>query len=222
MRLRLVRSSSCPTVLSQPMSLRVIGANRSRARADSDVMGWFALSLVVPLSASVCGALVAALAVWAAMRSSRSSRLESEQMLIRHREPSLDLICTASFNGHFVQLSPSWTQVLGYDLQELTTRPFVDFIHPDDLQATHDEVEKQAKTGQLVFNFQNRCRHADGTYRWLEWTYRPDYASNLMFAVARDITQRKEAEAIIADYNALLEKTVGERTAELEQARWET
>src|SRR5258708_20161710 len=187
MRLRLVRSSSCPTVLSQPMSLRVIGANRSRARADSDVMGWFALSLVVPLSASVCGALVAALAVWAVMRGSRSSRLESEQMLIRHRELSLDLICTASFNGHFVQLSPSWTQVLGYDLEELTTRPFVDFIHPDDLQATHDEGEKQAKTGQLVFNFQNLNRHADATNRWFAWTARPGSSPTLTLPLPRTL-----------------------------------
>ena len=143
-------------------------------------------------------------------------------MLARHSELSLDLICTASFNGHFVQLSPSWTTVLGWDLEELVTRPFVDFIHPDDLQATLDEVEKQGRDGQLVLNFQNRYRHADGSYRWLEWTSRPDHESNLMFAVARDVTERKQAEEIIANHKELLEQTVAERTAELEQARWET
>ena len=120
-------------------------------------MGWFALFLVV--CGLLCGALVAALAVWALMRGSRSSRLESEQMLIRHRELSLDLICTASFEGYFVQLNPSWTRVLGFDARGATTRPFVDFIHPDDLQATLDEVDKQAKTG----SWSSTSRTATGT-----------------------------------------------------------
>jgi len=106
-----------------------------------------------------------------------------------------------------VQLSPSWTTVLGWDLHELLTRPYVDFIHPDDLQRTLDEVDKQAKTGQLVFNFQNRYRHADGSYRWLEWTSRPDYPAGLMYAVARDVTERKQAEEIIAGHQELLERT---------------
>src|SRR5438105_15466852 len=80
--------------------------------------------------------------------------------------------------------------------RRLTTRPFVDFIHPEDLEATLAEVDKQAETGQLVFNFQNRYRCADDSYRWLEWTSRPDYKAGLMFAVARDVTERKQAEAI--------------------------
>jgi PAS domain S-box-containing protein len=177
--------------------------------------------LVVPLTVAVAGAFAAAVAVGLAWRS-RSRHLRSEMMLARHRELSLDLICTASFDGYFVQLSPSWTTVLGWDLDTLTSRPFVDFIHPDDLQATLDEVDKQSKTGQLVFNFQNRYRHADGSYRWLEWTSRPDYPAGLMFAVARDVTERKRAEDIIAGHRELLERTVAERTAQLEDARWET
>ena len=88
--------------------------------------------------------------------------------------------------------------------------------------ATLAEVDKQAKTGQLVFNFQNRYLCADGSYRWLEWSSRPDYAAGLMYAVARDITERKQAEEIIASHQALLEQTVAQRTAELQESRWET
>jgi PAS domain S-box-containing protein len=135
---------------------------------------------------------------------------------------SLDLICTASFDGFFVEVNPAWTQVLGYELEELTTRPFVDFIHPEDLDRTLAEVDKQAQQGYMVFNFQNRYRHANGSYRWLEWTSHPDYEAGLMFAVARDITQRKDAEEIVASHQAILEETVAARTAELEEARWET
>lgn len=143
-------------------------------------------------------------------------------MLARHREMSLDLICTASFNGHFVDVNPAWKRVLGFEPEELTTRPFVDFIHPDDLERTLAEVDKQARMGKLVFNFQNRYRCDDGSYRWLEWTSRPDYDAGLMYAVARDITERKEAEEIVTHQQALLEEMVAERTAELEEARWET
>jgi PAS domain S-box-containing protein len=143
-------------------------------------------------------------------------------MLVRHREMSLDLICTASFDGHFVDVNPAWREVFGFESDELTSRPFVEFIHPDDLERTLAEVEKQAETGQLVFNFQNRYRCADGSYRWLEWTSHPDYDAGLMYAVARDITERKQAEEIVANQRALLEEMVDVRTAELEEARWET
>jgi PAS domain S-box-containing protein/putative nucleotidyltransferase with HDIG domain len=165
-----------------------------------------------------CLAVVGWLLAWRA----RGKRLRSESMLARHREMSLDLICTASFDGHFVDVNPAWKQVFGFELEELTSRPFVDFIHPDDLERTLAEVDKQAKTGQLVFNFQNRYRCADGSYRWLEWTSHPDYGAGLMYAVARDITERKQAEEIVASQQALLEEMVDERTAELEEARWET
>jgi putative two-component system response regulator len=181
----------------------------------------FGAGLVLPLVVSVLAA-VAVLACWVVAARSRSKRLESERLLERQQELSLDLICTASFDGYFVQLNPAWTRVLGFELEELMTRPFVDFIHPDDLDVTLAEVEKQAATGQLVFNFQNRYRHADGSYRWLEWTSRPDYQSKLMFAVARDITERKQAEEIVVRHQEMLEQMVAERTAELEEARWDT
>jgi PAS domain S-box-containing protein len=159
---------------------------------------------------------------WVSAVRARGKRLRSESMLARHREMSLDLICTASFNGHFVDVNPAWKQVFGFELEELMSRPFVDFIHPDDLERTLAEVDKQAKTGQLVFNFQNRYRCADGSYRWLEWTSHPDYGAGLMYAVARDITERKQAEEIVASQQVVLEEMVDERTAELEEARWET
>ena len=153
---------------------------------------------------------------------SRTGRAKTDELLALQQELSLDLVCTASFDGYFVQLNPSWKRVLGFELEELKARPFSEFVHPDDLAATLNEVDKQAKTGQLVFNFQNRYRCADGSYRWLEWSSRPDYEAGLMFAVARDITERKNAEEIVASHREVLEETVARRTAELEDSRWET
>jgi putative two-component system response regulator len=192
------------------------------------------MPIVTPVSAASLGngvwlvalvavvAVCAALAGWLSALRAHSRGRRSESMLARHRELSLDLICTASFDGYFVEVNPAWRQVLGHDLELLTTRPFIEFIHPEDLERTLAEVDKQAQSGQLVFNFQNRYRHADGSYRWLEWTSRPDYQTGLMYAVARDITERKDAEDIIARHQAILEETVASRTVELEQARWET
>ena len=129
--------------------------------------------LAVALAVLLCFVTGTAVMGWVLAVRSHRKRLDAEAIHSRHRELSLDLICTASFDGHFVEVSPSWKRVLGYELSELTTRPFVDFIHPDDLEATQQEVEKQAKLGHLVFNFQNRYRAADGSYRWLEWTSVP-------------------------------------------------
>jgi PAS domain S-box-containing protein len=179
---------------------------------DSPLWGWLLAG----------GGLCLAVLGWVLFLWGRRHWLRSEATLARHREMSLDLICTASFDGYFVELNPAWTRVLGFELEELLTRPFSDFVHPDDLEATLAEVDKQARSGLLVFNFQNRYRCADGSYRWLEWTSRPDYEAGLMFAVARDVTARREAEEALARQQELLEETVARRTAELADARWET
>jgi len=157
-----------------------------------------------------------------ALLRARRHEITSEELLARQQELTLDLVCTASFAGYFVQLNPAWKQVLGFELEELKTRPFVEFIHPDDVQESQAAVETQAATGQHLVDFQNRYRCADGSYRWLEWSSRPDVDAGLMYGVARDVTERKKAEDIVARHQVLLEETVAQRTAELEEARWET
>jgi PAS domain S-box-containing protein len=146
-----------------------------------------------------------------------SERHKLEEAIVSHHELSLDLICTASFDGYFTQLNPAWTQVLGYEREELMARPFSEFVHPDDREDTAAEVVRQTKAGEPVLNFQNRYRCRDGSYRWLEWTSRPDSRTTSLFAVARDITARKEAEQAIANYGEMLEHAVRDRTAELQQ-----
>ena len=153
--------------------------------------------------------------------SAVSDRRELERAMIRHSELSVDLICTATFDGFFTRVNPSWERVLGHSAHELKARPFLDFVHPDDRAATFAEVARQTAAGEDVLNFQNRYRCKDGTYRWLEWTSRSDERAALMFAVARDITSRKQAEKAVAEYNDALESAVRERTAELEDARLE-
>jgi len=146
-----------------------------------------------------------------------------------HNEMSLELISTASFEGFFTRLNPAWTDVLGWSLDELMAHPFLDFVHPDDVTNSEPEVVRRTVAGLPVFNFQNRYRCRDGSYRWLEWTSRSDQNAKVVHSVARDITVRKGAEETLAMFQGALEQAVRERTAdleertgELEEARCET
>lgn len=150
------------------------------------------------------------LLAFAILRSSRTSqRIETvRQAVIEERDRffdvSIDLLATVSAAGYFVRLNPAWTAVLGYELDELKSRPFVEFIHPDDLAATTAKDARQIDEGKSVLNFQNRYRHRDGSYRWLEWTSSPSADGALLYATARDITERKlEDERLRAPAMAL-------------------
>ena len=144
-----------------------------------------------------------------------------EEKISRHEELSLDLICTANFEGYFTRLNPAWTRTLGYSMEELMAEPFLAFVHPEDREATIAEAEKQTDAGEPVLHFANRYRHKDGSYRWLEWMSRPDADAGELIAVARDITARKTAEETIRHYQEMLEREVSERTRDLEEARLE-
>lgn len=106
---------------------------------------------------------------------------------------SVDMLCVAGTDGYFKELNPAFERVLGHPLAELKERPFLEFVHPDDRTATLAEVEK-LKTGAITLRFENRYRCRNGTYRWLQWTCHPDASRGLLFAVARDITEAKDAE----------------------------
>ena len=115
-------------------------------------------------------------------------------------ELSLDMLCISSSDGYFKRLSPSFSRTLGWSIDEMLGRPFLDFVHPDDHAATLAEVERQVAAGEPVLNFENRYRHKDGSWRVLSWTSVPQ-PDGQMYATARDVTERKEAEARIVELN---------------------
>lgn len=107
---------------------------------------------------------------------------------------SLDMLCIADLNGTFTRVNPAWEKTLGYTQDELTSRPFVEFVHPDDREATIAESQKLAEGG-VTISFENRYRCKDGSYRWLLWTAVADLEHRMILAAARDITRRKQIEA---------------------------
>lgn len=104
---------------------------------------------------------------------------------------TIDLLCIADTNGIFRQLNPEWEKTLGYRLKELVGQPFIKYVHPDDVEQTINATQQLAKT-EKIDSFVNRYRHKDGSYRWIEWRSFP--FKNLIYATARDITERIKME----------------------------
>lgn len=107
---------------------------------------------------------------------------------------SIDMLCVLGFNGYFKRLNPAWERTLGYTIAELTSRPFIEFVHPDDRARTLDQNGSVRGGGQAL-SFENRYLCKDGSFRWLRWNATPDAAQQVIYSVARDVTTVKQAEA---------------------------
>ncbi len=107
--------------------------------------------------------------------------------------PILDLVCIISSDGRFKKLNQAWATTLGYPLDELIDTPYLDFVYPDDMEATRLEAEKLF-SGGAAKSFINRYRCKDGAYRWLEWRSSFALDKKQLFAAARDITEQRRIE----------------------------
>lgn len=121
---------------------------------------------------------------------------ESHAVLERFFSVNLDLLCIADTDGNFIKTNKAWTDILGYSVEDLNNRKFLDFVHPDDLDATLQAMSK-LEAQEQVLNFVNRYRRSDGTFRYIEWRSHP--YGQLIFAAARDITERVEYEEKIRE-----------------------
>ena len=145
-------------------------------------------------------------------------RAESERDQFFYK--SIDMLCIAGFDGMFKQLNSAWSVTLGWSLDELMSNSWLSFIHPDDQQATIKAGE-QLQNGIPAVGFENRYRCKDGSYRWISWNAFPMLEEGQIFAVARDVTERKLTEEELEKYRANLEELITERTSELNIAKEE-
>jgi PAS domain S-box-containing protein len=112
---------------------------------------------------------------------------------------SVDLQCIASDEGYFIKASPSWSKLLGYSMEELTTQPFTNFVHPDDLQGTYEEMGT-LNDGALSVNFENRYITKSGKIVFINWNSKKDEMTNLYYCSARDVTEeRLKREELLSD-----------------------
>lgn len=128
---------------------------------------------------------------------------------------SIDMLCILDFTGTFRQLNPAWERTLGFTIAELTSQPFIEFVHPDDRERTLAQNARVRAGGQAIA-FENRYLCKDGSYRWLLWNAAPDPTRLAIYSVARDVTERKQAdadrEALVRQLQAALAEVESLRT----------
>jgi two-component system, sensor histidine kinase and response regulator len=134
--------------------------------------------------------------------------------LDRFFQLSNDLFGIATFDGYFVRVNPAWQTILGFTEDEVRASPFMDFVHPDDRESTLKAMSALT-TGEHVFDFENRYRAKDGSYRRLQWRSTPFIHQGVIYAVARDVTDRRAAEGALQQNAERLSQLV----RELEVAR---
>jgi len=106
---------------------------------------------------------------------------------------SIDMLCIAHFSGYFKRLNPAWEKTLGFSREELQSQRMFEFVHPEDRERTLEQ-NRRVRSGEQAVAFENRYRCKDGSYRWFLWNATADLERELIYSVARDITERKQAE----------------------------
>ena len=126
---------------------------------------------------ALCAILVIAIGAltWHFVRRLRSLEVESDRFF----DLSRDMVCIAGFDGYFKRVNPAFELTLGYSQEELLGRPIAEFVHSDDRAGTGGE---------------NRYLDRDGEIHWLEWTSMAVPEEDVIYAVARDVTDRRMLE----------------------------
>ena len=121
-----------------------------------------------------------------------------------------DLLCVCGFDGEFKHLNPAWTNTLGWSREELTSRPFMDFVHPDDVERTASVFHRLLLGGRIlpVEGFKNRYKTKGGMWRWLHWSVTSDTKLKLVYATAQDVTDQVRMQDELDDLRRTLERQV--------------
>lgn len=121
---------------------------------------------------------------------------------------STDLLSITSFDGYFLELNHQWSKVLGYSLEELSSVPFLDFVHPEDKEITAQRIQAFLAGLPGKNQFENRYKSKSGKSIWLEWNSTVDSEKRIIYSVARNITAYKKREEIESQFsNIVLEQS---------------
>jgi PAS domain S-box-containing protein len=156
---------------------------RGKVHGAAEVLPWIILAGGLAL-ATLAGAL----------RVIATRRAKAKAEVDRLFTISQDLIVVAGFDGYFKRVNPAFQARLGYTEDEALARPYLEFVHPDDRERTTVEANRLGE-GERTIAFENRYICKDGSYRWVEWTATPVLQERLIYAVARDVTERRQAES---------------------------
>uniref|UniRef100_B8HWM5 histidine kinase n=1 Tax=Cyanothece sp. (strain PCC 7425 / ATCC 29141) TaxID=395961 RepID=B8HWM5_CYAP4 len=202
---QIIRPDGSPMPPTEFASVRALQENRYVANVEMGVVQpdgqirWISVS-ATPIPLEHYGVAIAYIDI--TERKQQEAERKTAELALKEKtaeldyffSAALDLLCIANTDGYFLRLNPQWQVCLGYSLSDLEGKRFLDFVHPEDLQATLAAIG-QLSQQQPILNFTNRYRHQDGSYRWIEWRSVPQ--GDLIYSAARDITERKQTEAQI-------------------------
>lgn len=132
-------------------------------------------------------------------------RLDVETKRNRFFTLAIDMLAIANFDGYFLQLNPCWQKALGFSDEELKSKPFLEFIHPEDRTATSTQIGKLKQGESHTIYFENRCLNKNGDIHWLGWMAATFEEEKLIYIFARDITEQKQRMAQLTEINKELE-----------------
>ena len=128
--------------------------------------------------------------LWIAKRTTKQMYLQLEPLF----EQSTDCLCIADYDGYFVKTNPAFVKLLGYSEEELRSKLISEFIYEEDRKLTAGHRAKLKQNVPLV-NFENRYVCKNGELVWLHWTSIPVEEEKLIYAIAKDVTRKKELES---------------------------
>jgi PAS domain S-box-containing protein len=141
-----------------------------------------------PVEISVAPLRLADRTLFIASARDISERRRAEDKMAKFFRLSEDMMCIADAHGIFRQMSPAFEQVLGYRLDEMLGKPYIDFVHPEDRERTVAESRRIfEKQGATIFENRYRCK--DGSYKWLQWRPFREIDEGMIYAIARDVTE---------------------------------
>jgi diguanylate cyclase (GGDEF)-like protein/PAS domain S-box-containing protein len=152
----------------------------------------FGVSIMLVGTMTIIVTAILTAARWAGDLDSRRAKAEAERDSFFEMSP--DMLVVMGRDGVFHRVNQAWVATFGYAADQVQGRPWTDFVHPEDLERTIAEADRNLGDGEDAVNFANRYRCSDGSYRWLEWMSNIGPDGTAAFAVARDVTDRREAE----------------------------
>lgn len=119
----------------------------------------------------------------------------------RYFNLSVDMISICGYDGYFKALNPAWEKTTGYSNQQLQNSQFFTFVHPDDLEKTKEVMGHfiESTTSHTIQNFENRYLCKNSQYKWISWNAVSFPEEKLVYAIARDVTIRKETELALEE-----------------------
>ncbi len=123
-------------------------------------------------------------------------RKKSDEELNRFFDLSPDVLCIAGMDGYYKKVNPALCKMLGLTMEEVLSKPIIDFIHPEDVEPTANEIASLTE-GNATLHFENRYLTRTGQYIWLSWRATPALGEKLVYAVARNVTEQKELQDLL-------------------------